>query len=82
MGPSATSNYAPLRQGISALRRPTLASAPRPSPQVQTFTLRAEETENLGGISPSAPEPVRNAGVKLGRFARGENEVVIADHEP
>jgi len=49
---------------------------------VGAFALRAEQAEELDRPAVHRPEPVRRAGVELGRFARREHEVVFAEDEP
>ncbi len=51
------------------------------SAQVRAFTLSAEEAEDLDGFGVGAAEPVWHAGVELSRFAGGEHEILVAEHQ-
>jgi hypothetical protein len=48
---------------------------------VGTFTLLADEAEELDGTGTGSPEPVRGAGVELGSLPWFENEVVFAEDQ-
>jgi hypothetical protein len=48
---------------------------------VGTFTLLADEAEELDGTGTGSPEPVRGAGVELGGLPWFENEVVFAEDQ-
>src|ERR1700733_4721353 len=53
-----------------------------PGPQMGPLTLRPEQAEQLGRLIARAAEPVRDPGVELGRLARLENDVPVAEHQP
>ena len=46
------------------------------------LALPAEQAEELDGLAPDAAEPVRYAGVELGRLAGREHQILLAEHEP
>jgi len=48
---------------------------------VRAFALLAEQAEELDGFGSGGAEPVRCAGVELGRFAGGEHQLVLSKHE-
>lgn len=43
------------------------------------FPLLAEETEKLDRFGTGSAEPVQDAGVELGRFARCEHQIVVSE---
>ena len=42
----------------------------------------AEQAEELDGFAADTAEPVRQAGVELGCFARCEHQILVAEDEP
>lgn len=46
------------------------------------FALRAEQAEHLDRAVAGAAEPVRHPGVELGRLARPQDEIPVAEHHP
>ena len=46
------------------------------------FTLASEQTEHLDRPVAEAAEPVRHPRVELDRLAGGQDEVLIAEHQP
>lgn len=46
------------------------------------FTLASEQTEHLDRPVAEATEPVRHPRVELDRLAGGQDEVLIAEHQP
>src|ERR671912_1436692 len=54
----------------------------RPRPGVDALALRSEETEDLHRLRSGTAEPVRYAGVELGRFTGGQGQVVVAQPQP
>src|ERR1700704_4052603 len=49
---------------------------------MHALTLRAEEAEEFDGRCAGSPEPVRDAGVELGRLTRSQQKVVLAENNP
>jgi hypothetical protein len=49
---------------------------------VGAFALPAEQAEELDGFAADTAEPVRQAGVELGCFARCEHQILVAEDEP
>ena len=49
---------------------------------MHALTLRAEEAEEFDGRRAGSPEPVRDAGVELGRLTRSQQKVVLAENNP
>ena len=56
--------------------------AARPGPDVHALALRPEQDQQLGGLRSVAAEPVRDAGVELGGFARLHDKVVLGEPQP
>ena len=61
---------------------PGSVPAVRPGPDVHALALRPEQGQHFGGLRPVAAEPVRDAGVELGGFARLHDEVVLGEPQP
>ena len=61
---------------------PGSVPAARPGPDVHALALRPEQGQHFGGLRPVAAEPVRDAGVELGGFARLHDEVVLGEPQP
>jgi hypothetical protein len=54
----------------------------RAGAEVGAFALAAEQDEALGRLVARGAEPVRHAGVELGRLTGGEDQVPLAEDEP
>jgi 2-polyprenyl-6-methoxyphenol hydroxylase-like FAD-dependent oxidoreductase len=61
---------------------PGSVAAVRPGPDVHALALRPEQGQQLGGLRPGAAEPVRDASVELGGFARLHDEIVLGEPQP
>ena len=61
---------------------PGSVPAARPGPDVHALAQRPEQGQHFGGLRPVAAEPVRDAGVELGGFARLHDEVVLGEPQP
>ena len=59
-----------------------IMSPPSAAPAGAPARPAAEQAEQLDRLVVRGAEPVRDAGVELGRLARGEHEVVLAEHQP
>src|SRR5712664_3003081 len=53
----------------------------RAGAQVGALSFAAEQAEELDGLPAGGAEPVRDAGVELGRLAGRERQVVLAEHQ-
>jgi hypothetical protein len=55
---------------------------PGPGAEVRAFALPAEQAEELDWLAVGGAEPVRHAGIELGRFAGCEHHVLVTEDHP
>jgi hypothetical protein len=67
---------------IEEFRQAESSGAPVACPDVEAFTLRTENAQELHRLRVGVAEPVREVGVEFGDLARGEDEVLIAEYQP